>query len=67
MSRLDRFLVFEDWEGHFSGVVQSILPRPVSSHCPILLDGGGVRRGPTPFRFENMWLKKEGFKDLLKG
>ncbi|RVW44884.1 hypothetical protein CK203_109634 [Vitis vinifera] len=30
-------------------------------------DGGGVRRGPIPFRFENMWLKEEGFKELLKG
>ncbi|RVW32661.1 Transposon TX1 uncharacterized 149 kDa protein [Vitis vinifera] len=26
-----------------------------------------VRRGPIPFRFENMWLKEEGFKELLKG
>ena len=26
-----------------------------------------MRRGPVPFRFENMWLKEEGFKDLLKG
>ncbi|RVW89101.1 putative ribonuclease H protein [Vitis vinifera] len=67
MSRLDRFLVSEDWEGHFNGVVQSTLPRPVSNHFPILLDGGGVRRGLVPFRFENMWLKEEGFKDLLKG
>ncbi|WKA06292.1 hypothetical protein VitviT2T_024196 [Vitis vinifera] len=67
MSRLDRFLVSEDWESHFNGVVQSTLPRPVSDHFPILLDGGGVRRGPVPFRFENMWLKEEGFKDLLKG
>ena len=39
----------------------------MSDHFPILLDGGGVRRGPVPFRFENMWLKEEGFKDLLKG
>ena len=63
MSRLDRFLVFEDWESHFSGVVQCTLPRP--DHFLILLDGGGVRRGPTPFCFENMWLKEE-FKELLK-
>ena len=27
--------------------------------------GGGIRRGPIPFRFENMWLKVEGFKDLV--
>ncbi|RVW35863.1 hypothetical protein CK203_084632 [Vitis vinifera] len=26
-------------------------------------DGGGKRRGPSPFRFENMWLEEEGFKD----
>ncbi|RVX19039.1 Transposon TX1 uncharacterized 149 kDa protein [Vitis vinifera] len=67
MTRLDRFLVSEDWESHFKGAVQCTLPRPVSDHFPILLDGGGVRRGPAPFRFENMWLKEEGFKDLLKG
>ncbi|RVW29580.1 Exonuclease 1 [Vitis vinifera] len=67
MSRLDRFLVTEDWEGYFNGVVQSTLPRPMSDHFPILLDEGGVRRGLVPFRFENMWLKEEGFKDLLKG
>ena len=38
----------------------------MSDHCPILLDGVGVRRDPTPFRFENMWLKEEGFKDVLR-
>ena len=25
-----------------------------------------MRRGPSPFRFENIWLKVEEFKDLLK-
>ena len=28
--------------------------------------GKGVRRGHIPLRFENMWLKAEGFKDLLR-
>ncbi|RVW17209.1 putative mitochondrial protein [Vitis vinifera] len=30
------------------------------------INGGGLRRGPSPFRFENMWLKVDGFKDLLR-
>ena len=57
-SRLDRFLVSNEWEGHFTGVVQCVLPKLVLDHFPILLDGGGVRRGPMPFRFENMWLRR---------
>ena len=38
----------------------------MSDHFPLLLDGGGLRKGPFPFRFENMLLKVEGVKDLLK-
>ena len=67
MSRIDRFLVSGDWESYFSEVTHSTLPKPVLDHFPILLDGGGIRSGPSPFRFETMWLKFEGFKDLLKG
>ena len=64
MSRLDRFLVSDDWESQFGNAIQRILPRPVSNHSPILLDNKGVRSGPSPFCFELMWLKFEGFKDF---
>ena len=50
----------------FREVVQSRLPRPTSDHFPILLKGGGLSQGPSLFRFENMWLKVDGFKDLLR-
>ncbi|RVW79590.1 Transposon TX1 uncharacterized 149 kDa protein [Vitis vinifera] len=50
----------------FAEIVDDLgLPRPASDHFPITLVGGGIRRGPTPFRFENIWLKVEGFKDLV--
>ncbi|RVW40836.1 hypothetical protein CK203_102602 [Vitis vinifera] len=29
--------------------------------------GGGIRRGPTPFRFENMWLKVDDFNGFSGG
>ena len=61
------FIVSNDWESYFSGVTQSSLPRPISDHCPILLDAGGIRKVPIPFRFEVMWLRVEGFNELLKG
>ena len=67
MSRIDRFLVSWDWESYFNRAIQCTLPRPISDHFPILLDGGGIRSRPSSFRFETMWLKYEGFKDLLKG
>ena len=67
MSCLDRFFVSPDWESHCNRVIQRRLPRPVSDHFPIMLDSEGVRIGPSPFRFELMWLKFEGFKEILKG
>ena len=65
-SRLDRFLVTGNWDSLFNGAMQGILPRPISDHFPVLLEGGGLKRGPSPFRFENMWLEEEGFKDKMK-
>ncbi|RVW44757.1 hypothetical protein CK203_081811 [Vitis vinifera] len=65
-ARLDRFLVSPRWLDQFSNVTQKRLSRPISDHFPITIEGGGKRRGPSPFRFENMWLRVEGFKDLLR-
>ena len=48
-------------------MIQRCLSRPVSDHFPVLLDSDGVKTSPSPFRFKLMWLKFEGFKEILKG
>ena len=66
MMRLDRFLIIDAWDCFFGGVVHSLLPRPTLDHFSMLSEGGGdVARGLMPFRFENMWLKVDGFKELV--
>ena len=37
----------------------------VSDHNPLLLGAGGMVRGRSYFKFENMWLKVEGFIDMV--
>ena len=65
-SRLDRFLILDQWEDHFFAITQFALPRLVSDHSPIVLEARGFSSGKSPFHFKNMWLKIEGFKDLVR-
>jgi hypothetical protein len=44
-----------------------MFPRPISDHCPILVETGGMMRGKNSFKFENMWLKEEGFVERVQG
>ncbi|RVW50795.1 hypothetical protein CK203_076874 [Vitis vinifera] len=45
------------------GCLQEALPRWTSDHNPICLETNPLKWGPTPFRFENMWLLHHEFKE----
>ena len=43
-----------------------MLPRVISNRCPHLVEIGGVGWGRYAFKFENMWLKVEGFVEKVQ-
>ncbi|RVW33139.1 putative ribonuclease H protein [Vitis vinifera] len=61
--RLDRFLYSNESELSFPQSLQEVLPRWTSDHWLIVLDTNPFKWGPTPFRFENMWLQHHSFKE----
>ena len=65
-ARLNRFLFSADWEDKFPTFSQRRMSRLCSDHFPIVLEGGSFHRGSRSFRFENMWLKDEGFMDRVR-
>ncbi|RVX23130.1 Transposon TX1 uncharacterized 149 kDa protein [Vitis vinifera] len=46
------------WSGGLNNQTRARLDRFLATPC---------WRGPSPFKFENMWLKAEGFQELIKG
>ncbi|XP_059446449.1 uncharacterized protein LOC132177995 [Corylus avellana] len=65
-SRLDRFLVSTDWEVVHPDLRQKRMLRVCSDHAPIMLECNPFSGGKRPFKFENMWLKAEGFVDKVR-
>ena len=67
MARLDHSLVSEDWDSHLDEKCREFFQDLYQDYFPIMIEEGwGVLRGHFPFRFEKMWLKDEGFKELTK-
>ncbi|RVW70580.1 hypothetical protein CK203_060647 [Vitis vinifera] len=64
--RLDRFLYSNEWGQLFPQGLQEALIRRTSDHWPIVLDTNPFMWGPTPFRFENMWLQHPSFKENFR-
>ena len=59
--RFDRFLFSVEWGILFPHTRQEVEVRAVSDNNPIILDSSPPKWGPSPFRFENMWLEHKEF------
>lgn len=66
MSRLDRFLLSRKLIDIWEVVDRRIGSIDISNHSPIWLQKGKVDWGPKPFRFNNVWLRHEGFEEFVK-
>ncbi|GKV29210.1 hypothetical protein SLEP1_g38156 [Rubroshorea leprosula] len=66
MSRIDRFLLSEEWLMKWNDIRQWGLKRTVSDHCPILLKEEKVDWGPKPFKFFDAWLEQPGCVEMIR-
>src|ERR1044072_125652 len=66
MSRLDKFLVSDDWLASWPSCVQHVLDRDFSDHCPLLLRTPIVDWGPKPFRVLNCWFQDRRFDKFVQ-
>ncbi|GKV26106.1 hypothetical protein SLEP1_g35459 [Rubroshorea leprosula] len=66
MSRLDRFLLSNEWMLNWEDVKQWGLKRTISDHCPILLKREKVDWGPKPFKFFNAWMDQPGCTEIIR-
>ncbi|GKV29753.1 hypothetical protein SLEP1_g38652 [Rubroshorea leprosula] len=66
MSRIDRFLLTEEWILKWCDMKQWGLNRFVSDHCPILLKNEKMDWGPKPFKFFDAWLDQPGCKEIIR-
>ncbi|GKU89139.1 hypothetical protein SLEP1_g3321 [Rubroshorea leprosula] len=66
MSRIDRFLLSEDWLLNLSDCKEWGLGRSISDHCPIILKNISVDWGPRPFKWFDTWLDTPSLRDEIK-
>ncbi|GKD06940.1 putative RNA-directed DNA polymerase, eukaryota, reverse transcriptase zinc-binding domain protein, partial [Tanacetum coccineum] len=66
LSKLDRFLISEGIIEDIPDIKITAIDRMWSDHSPILLHVKKADFGPSPFKFYNSWLNRDGFDDLIK-
>src|SRR4051812_17610181 len=65
MSRIDRFLLSDNFIEDWKVDGQKIGERDISDHTSIWLKDNMKDWGPKPFRFNNLWIKHEDFSSFV--
>ena len=65
---MDRVWANSDWKAIFPEAMVKHLARINSDHCPLLLSlaPNFCHSGVRPFRFQPMWLSREGFPSIVR-
>ncbi|GAU49411.1 hypothetical protein TSUD_407260 [Trifolium subterraneum] len=66
MSRLDRFLLSEEWCLAWPNCTQVALLRGLSDHCPLVLVASEEDWGPRPLRMLKCWKDVPGYDIFVK-
>ncbi|MCI28325.1 cysteine-rich receptor-like protein kinase, partial [Trifolium medium] len=65
MSRIDRFLLSEEWCLAWPNCMQMAQLRDLSDHCPLLLSVDEENWGPRPLRMLKCWQDIPGYKQFV--
>ncbi|XP_071713729.1 uncharacterized protein [Rutidosis leptorrhynchoides] len=66
LSKLDRFLVSDNFIKLWKDLSISVLDRRDSDHCPLMLNDGVIDFAPKPFKVFNEWFNKEGVDKVIQ-
>jgi len=66
MSRIDRFLLSENWCLQWSNCSQVAMSRGLSDHCPLVLASDDENWGPRPLRMLKCWETLPGYNKFVR-
>ncbi|XP_071694790.1 uncharacterized protein [Rutidosis leptorrhynchoides] len=65
-SKLDRFLVSENFINQWPNINALVLDKKYTNHCPIMIKDGEADFSPKPIKVFDEWLKQKDSKDIIK-
>jgi hypothetical protein len=64
--KLDRVLVFVEWDLAYLLAVVTGKSKDFSNHVPLMLKYGSPPPHCNSFRYENCWVERDGFQEIVE-